>query len=88
MIFLKTLLKGILQEVFKKNFEEIIQKDVNFQNDVLRQNDIATNPFIESQLKTNMDKIPSRADWKGKGKTPAVQLGGDKIEVDESILLD
>ena len=28
--FLKNLFKGILQEVFKNNFEEIIQKDVNF----------------------------------------------------------
>ena len=66
--FLKNLFKGILQEVFKKNFEEIVQKDVNFQND-----DIATNPFIESQLQTNMDKRPSRVDWKRKGKAPVVQ---------------
>ena len=66
--FLKNLFKGILQEVFKKNFEEIVQKDVNFQND-----DIATNPFIESQLQTNMDKRPSRANWKRKDKAPVVQ---------------
>ena len=66
--FLKNLFKGILQEVFKKNFEEIVQKDVNFQND-----DIATNPFIESQLHTNMYERPSRADWKRKGKAPVVQ---------------
>ena len=46
--FLENLFKGILQEVFKKNFEEIVQKDVSFQND-----DIATNPFIESQLQAN-----------------------------------
>ena len=66
--FLKNLFKGILQEVFKNNFEEIVQKVVNFQND-----DIATNPFIESQLHTNMDERPSRADWKRKGKAPMVQ---------------
>ena len=35
-------------------------KAVYFQSIVSRPNDIPTNPFIKSQLQTNMDKRPSR----------------------------
>ena len=45
MIFLKTLLKGILQEVFKKNFEEIVY----FQNVVSRQNFVSKQNFARWQ---------------------------------------
>ena len=48
-------------------------KAVYFQSIVSRPNDIPTNPFIKSQLQTNMNKRPSKADMKGKGKAPTVQ---------------
>ena len=35
--------------------------------------DIPTNPLTKSQLQTNMNKRPSKADMKGKGKALAVQ---------------
>ena len=60
-------------------FKEALQRNVYFQNIAYFQdivwghNDIPTNPFTKSQLQNNMNKRPSKADMKGKGKAPAVQ---------------
>ena len=50
-----------------------MQRNVYSQNIASRQNDIPTNPFTKSQLQTNMNKRPSQADMKGKGKAPMEQ---------------
>ena len=55
------------------NFKEALQRNVSFQDIVSGHNDIPTNPFTKSQLHTNMNKRPSQADMKGKGKALAVQ---------------
>ena len=61
------------------NFKEALQRKVYFQNIVYFQdivsghNDIPTNPFTKSQLQNDMNKRPSKADMKGKGKAPTVQ---------------
>ena len=75
MIFLKNILKEISlgKTVLKINLKKALQRNVNFQNTASRQNDIPTNPFTKSQLQTNMNKRPSQADMKGKGKTSAMQ---------------
>ena len=60
-------------------FKEALQRNVYFQNisyfqDIVSgHNDIPTNPFTKSQLQNNMNKRPSKADMKGKGKAPTVQ---------------
>ena len=74
--FLKKHFKGILpkdidKKNFKINFKEALQRYVYFQNIVPRPNDVPTNPFIKSQLQTNMDKRPPR---KENSMAPAMQL--------------
>ena len=59
--------------VLKINLKEALQRNVYFQNIASRQNDIPTNPFTKSQLQTDMNKRPSQADMKGKGKAPVEQ---------------
>ena len=54
------------------NFKETLQRNVYFQDIVSGHKDIPTNPFTKSQLQTNMNKRPSQADMKGKGKAPMV----------------
>ena len=56
------------------NFKEALQRNVYFQNIVYFQDiDIPTNPLTKGQLQANMNKRPSKADMKGKGKTSAMQ---------------
>ena len=55
------------------DMKEVLQGNIYFQNIFSRHNDIVTNPFTKSQLQTNMNKRPSKADMKGKGKAPAMQ---------------
>ena len=55
------------------NLEKALQGNIYFQNIISRRVDIATNPFNKSELQTNMNKRPSKANMKGKGKASAVQ---------------
>ena len=56
------------------NFKEALQRNVYFKNIVQFQDiDIPTNPLTKSHLQINMNKRPSKADKKGKGKALAVQ---------------
>ena len=60
--------KDIGKRVLKINLKEVLQENIYFQNDISRHN-----PFPKTQLQTTMNKRPSQADMKGKGKAPAVQ---------------
>ena len=60
--------KDIGKRVLKINLKEVLQENIYFQNDISRHN-----PFPKTQLQTTMNKTPSQADMKGKGKAPAVQ---------------
>ena len=76
--FLIKHFKGILQKdigkrALKMNLKEALQRNIYFQNIISRRVDIATNPFNKSELQTNMNKRPSKANMKGKGKASAVQ---------------
>ena len=71
--FKEILQKDIGKRVLKINLKETLQGNIYFQNIISRHSDIATNPFTKSQLQTSMNKRPSKADMKGKGKAPAVQ---------------
>ena len=55
------------------NLKKALQGNIYFQNIISRHSDIATNPFTKSQLQTNMNKRPSKANMKGKGKALVVQ---------------
>ena len=48
-----------------------MQENIYFQNNISRHN-----PFPKIQLQTTMNKRPSRANMKGKGKAPMVQPKG------------
>ena len=71
--FKEILQKDIVKMDFKMNLKEALQRNIYFQNILSSHNDIATNPFTKSQLQTNMNKRPSKADMKGEGKAPVVQ---------------
>ena len=60
--------KDICKRILKMNLKEALQENIYFQNNISRHN-----PFPKTQLQTTMNKIPSKADMKGKGKAPAVQ---------------
>ena len=65
--------KGILQKdigkrILKMNLKEALQENIYLQNDISKHN-----PFPKTQLQTTMNKRPSKANMKGKGKAPAVQ---------------
>ena len=69
---MKRLYKRTLTEkLLKKKIAEAFQENIYFQDHFSRHN-----PFPKTQLQTTMNKIPSKADMKGKGKAPAVQPKG------------
>jgi len=50
------------------NLKEALQENIYLQNDISKHK-----PFPKTQLQTTMNKRPSKANMKGKGKAPAVQ---------------
>ena len=50
------------------NLKEALQENIYFQNNISRHN-----PFPKTQLQTTMNKRPSKANMKGKGKALVVQ---------------
>ena len=66
--FKKISQKDIGKRVLKMNLKEALQENIYFQNNISRHN-----PFPKTQLQTTMNKRPSKANMKGKGKVLAVQ---------------
>ena len=66
--FKKISQKDIGKRVLKMNLKEALQENIYFQNNISRHN-----PFPKTQLQTTMNKRPSKANMKGKGKALAVQ---------------
>ena len=60
--------KDIGKRVLKMNLKEALQENIYFQNNISRHN-----PFPKTQLQTTMNKRPSKANMKGKGKALVVQ---------------
>ena len=63
--------KDIGKRILKINLKEALEENIYFQNNISRHN-----PFPKIQLQTTMNKRPSRANMKGKGKAPMVQPKG------------